>query len=259
VSSTEEYYNEKSSDYERGLENLYFKVYDAITWKYTEPYVPADPQALVLDAGGGTGRWSVQMARKGCKVILLDTSEGMLAVAQTKVNQEKLQDRVTIKKGSILNPDFPSETFDMVFCEHVLFLFQDPSKVVKALARVLKRNSLIVISAQNKYAMALAYLPDDPKEALELLSGKHLYKLGNLQVNTLTPKEFRDILEMNGLKVEKMIGKGVTMPLRIPPDIYYKKEYTTEFFKTILQIELALCESEMLAGAGHLQATARKL
>lgn len=259
MSSTEEYYNEKSSDYERGLENLYFKVYDAITWKYTEPYVPADPHALVLDAGGGTGRWAVQMARKGCKVVLLDIFEGMLALAQTKVNQEKLQDRVIIRKGSILNPDFPSETFDLVFCEHALFLFQDPSKVVKALARVLKRNSLMVISAQNKYSLALAYLPDDPKKALELLSGKYLHKLGNLQVNTLTPKEFRDILETNGLKVEKTIGKGVTMPLRISPDVYSKKKYATEVFKAILQIELALCESDTLTVAGHLQAIARKL
>jgi ubiquinone/menaquinone biosynthesis C-methylase UbiE len=180
VSSIEEYYNEKSTDYEHGMENLYFKVYDAITWKYTEPYVPADPQTLVLDAGGGTGRWAVKIARKGCKVVLLDISERMLALARTKVNQEKLHDRVIIKKGSILNPDFPRDTFDLVFCEHALFLFQDPSKVVKALTRVLKRNSLMVISAQNKYALALSYLPDDPKRASELLSGKYLHKLGKI-------------------------------------------------------------------------------
>jgi hypothetical protein len=75
----------------------------------------------------------------------------------------------------------------------------------------------------------------------------------------LTPKEFRDILEFNGLKIEKTIGKGVSMPLRISPDIYSKEEYTTEFFKAILQIELALCESDALNVAGHLQAIARKL
>ena len=52
---------------------LYYKIYDAITWKYIEPYVPKDPDALVLDAGGGTGRWTIRMARKGCKVILVDS------------------------------------------------------------------------------------------------------------------------------------------------------------------------------------------
>jgi ubiquinone/menaquinone biosynthesis C-methylase UbiE len=52
---------------------LYYKIYDAITWKYIEPYVPIDPDALVLDAGGGTGRWAIRMARKGCKVILVDS------------------------------------------------------------------------------------------------------------------------------------------------------------------------------------------
>jgi ubiquinone/menaquinone biosynthesis C-methylase UbiE len=257
--SIKEYYDKRSSDYERGLESLYFKVYDAITWKYTEPYIPADPQAVVLDAGGGTGKWAVKMARKGCKVVLLDISEGMLAQAQMRINKEKLQDRVIIKKGSILNPDFPDETFDLVFCEHALFLFKDPDRVVKALARVLKRDSLMIVSAQNKYSLALAYLPDDPKKAMQLISGEYFHKLGKMQVNTVTPEGFRGTLEANGLKVEKMIGKGVTMPLRIPPDIYSKKEYSAEFFKDILQIELTLCESDALSVAGHLHAIARKL
>jgi ubiquinone/menaquinone biosynthesis C-methylase UbiE len=259
MQSIEQYYNNKSSDYESGLESLYFRVYDAITWKYTEPYVPTNPQALVLDAGGGTGRWAVKMAEKGCKVVLLDISEGMLAQARKRVKKEKLQDRVIIRKGSILDPDFPSETFDLVFCEHALFLFSDPNEVVRSLARVLKRKSLMVISCQNRYSLALSYLPNDPKKAVELISGEYLHKLGNLQVHTVTPKGFRDILETSGLKIEKMIGKGVTMPLRIPPDIYSKRDCPVGFFNTILQIELVLCESEVLTAAGHLQAIARKL
>lgn len=48
---------------------LYFKVYDAVTWKYIAPYVPTDPDALVLDAGGGTGRWATRIADKGCRVV----------------------------------------------------------------------------------------------------------------------------------------------------------------------------------------------
>ncbi|MBE0520108.1 hypothetical protein IBX35_03595, partial [Candidatus Bathyarchaeota archaeon] len=49
----EEYYDKRSSCYDSTFDMLYFKVFDAITWKYIEPYVPVDPDALVLDAGGG--------------------------------------------------------------------------------------------------------------------------------------------------------------------------------------------------------------
>ena len=47
------YYDEKAERYEEVFDTLYFRVFDAVTWKYLEPYVPADPEALVLDAGGG--------------------------------------------------------------------------------------------------------------------------------------------------------------------------------------------------------------
>lgn len=68
MQSIRKHYNEKSKTYDAQFDALYFKVYDVITWKYTEPYVPTDPQSLVLDAGGGTGRWSIPIAKKGCKV-----------------------------------------------------------------------------------------------------------------------------------------------------------------------------------------------
>jgi ubiquinone/menaquinone biosynthesis C-methylase UbiE len=260
MQSIKQYYDEKSSNYDRVLENLYFRIYDTITWKYTEPYIPTDPRSLVLDAGGGTGRWSIPIAKKGCKVVLLDVSEGMLKQAQAKINRENLQEQVAVKKGDILNLDFHDETFDLVFCDHTLFLFPDPSRVIRELIRVLKKNSTIVISAQNKYPLALLYVPDDLKKANNLISGQYYHKLGNIRVYTVTPNEFREMLKAKNLRIEKMIGKGISMPLRIPPDIFCKKEYSGEFFNKILQIELALCErSDTLGLAGHLQVIAQKL
>lgn len=47
------YYDEKTEGYEEVFDTLYFRVFDAVTWKHLEPYVPADPEALVLNAGGG--------------------------------------------------------------------------------------------------------------------------------------------------------------------------------------------------------------
>ena len=58
------YYTEKPKKYDESFSMLYFRVFDAITWRYLEPYLPVNPEALVLDAGGGTGRWTIRMAKK---------------------------------------------------------------------------------------------------------------------------------------------------------------------------------------------------
>jgi len=246
---------------------LYYKIYDAITWKYVEPYVPMDSDALVLDAGGGTGRWAIRMARKGCKVILVDISEGMLKVAGEKMKKEGFQHKITIKEGDITKTGYADETFDMILCEHALFLFKEPDIVIKELKRILKRKARLIVSVHNRYVQSLVSLPEKPSldkvdDALNILLRKRyssMTKNGEVKIYTWTPDEFRTMLERNGLHVEKIVGKGVTMPLRISKELFMKKDYPDDLFNKLLQFELALCEKpDALALAGHLQAIAYK-
>ena len=262
------YYDERSKSYHEVFDTLYFRVYDAITWKYLEPYVPTDSNALVLDAGGGTGRWAIRMARKGCNVVLMDASEGMLKVADKKVKEEGFQHKITIKKGDITKTDYADETFDMIFCEHALFLFKEPDIVIKELKRILKKKASLIISAQNRYVQSLSSLSDKPsvdnidKAFKVLVNEEHesMTKDDKVKIYAWTPEEFRTMLERNGLHVEKIVGKVVTMPLRIKEETYLKKKYPEDLFNEILQFELALCEKpDTLALAGHLQAIAFKL
>jgi ubiquinone/menaquinone biosynthesis C-methylase UbiE len=260
------YYDEKSASYDEQFKMLYFRVYDAITWKYLEPYVPRNPDALVLDAGGGTGRWATRMAKTGCKVVLMDTSEGMLTAAAKRIEAENLQQQITIKKGNIAKTGYADETFDMVLCEHALFLFKDPIMVVNEFRRVLKKKARLIVSVHNRYVQTLCRLerpsPEDTDNALRILRCERydsMTKNGNVKIYTWTPDEFRLMLERSGFKVEKMVGKGTTMPLRISKDLFMKKEYSEELFKKILELEFDLCEKpDALALAGHLQAIACK-
>jgi len=263
----EEYYDKRSSSYDSTFDMLYFKLFDVITWKYIEPYVPVDPDALVLDAGGGTGRWAIRMARKGCRVVLMDVSEKMLKIAAEKVKEEGLQHKITIKKGDITKTGYADETFDMILCEHTLFLFKQPDSLIRELKRVLKRKARLIISTHKRYVPSLACLhekpsPDKVNHALNILLRKKyntMTKRGKVNIYTWTPKEFRTSLERNGFQVEKIIGKGVTMPLRISKELFVKKEYSEDLFNKILQFELALCEKpDALALAGHMQAIAYK-
>lgn len=232
-----------------------------------EPYVPANSNALVLDAGGGTGRWAIRMARKGCKVILIDASEDMLRIAAKKSEKEDLQEKVTLKKGDIASVDYIDNTFDMILCEHTLFLFEKPDIVLRELNRVLKKKARLIISVHNRYVQSLVSLSEKPdsnnvNEAYNVLLCKKYGALdtqGKIKIYTWTPGEFREMLERNGFHVEKIVGKGYTMPLRISKDVFMKKDYSKDLFEKILQLELALCEkSDALALARHLHAIAFK-
>jgi ubiquinone/menaquinone biosynthesis C-methylase UbiE len=97
----ESYYDKRSKNYYETFGTLYLRVYDTVTWRYLEPYVPTDSNALVLDAGGGTGRWAIRMAEKGCEVVLMDASAGMLRVADEKAKAHGFEDRVSVKIGDI--------------------------------------------------------------------------------------------------------------------------------------------------------------
>jgi SAM-dependent methyltransferase len=79
-----------------------------------------------------------------------------------KVTAKGLQHKITSKKGGIAETGYADETFDLVLCEHALFLFREPDVVVKELKRVLKKNAALIISAQNRYVQALSSLAGKP-------------------------------------------------------------------------------------------------
>ena len=57
----------------------------------------------------------------------------------------------------------------------------------------------------------------------------------------LSPNEFMDLLLKNGIRIDKIIGKGITMPLVIPTKRYWTKKYSEKFLEKVLKIELDLC------------------
>jgi ubiquinone/menaquinone biosynthesis C-methylase UbiE len=261
------YYDEKFKNYDETFSILYFRVFDVITWKYLEPYLPTGRNALVLDAAGGTGRWTVRIAKKVPKVVLMDISEGMLKVAVQRMRQGGVEDRVVMKNGDITRTGYPDETFDLIFCEHAPFLFKEPETLLNEFARILKSKATLIISAHNRYVASLARLSDTPKSkdlenALMLFLGltpQFMTPNNKVRVFTWTPNEFRTMLEQHGFQIDKIINKGMTMPLRISDKVFTKKKYSETLFNNILQLELALCDKpDALALAGHMQAIAHK-
>ncbi len=263
TNEVKDYYDKKSSTYDDYSKQLWSKVYDAITWNITEPYVPTNPDAIVFDAAGGTGKWTIPIAKCGAKVILGDISEGMLKTAKEKINREEgLQQQVEAKKCDLRKLDFEDQTFDMVFCEHALCFIKEQETVVKELVRVLKKGCPLIISGQNRYVLSLSTLQgENANYAFRVLSKETQFIMRNsLQVYALSPEEFRQVLESNGLRIGKIAGKLFTMPLFISMKQMYSEKYSNEFYKELLKIELELSNrSDAVAMGGHFQAIGFKI
>lgn len=260
MQDVKKYYNEKAPTYDDYSNQLYFKVYDAVTWKIIEPYIPKNSKALVLDAAGGTGKWSIPIAKCGPKVVLVDISDEMLNVARRKIAKEGLQNRIEAKKGDIRKLDFEDETFDLVFCDHALCFIKEQEQAMKELVRVLKRDHPFIVSGQNRYALSLSLVSEDIDFASRVLSNKAQFVMRNLlKVYALSPDEFKHMLEKNGVKIERIVGKVVTMPLALSYDKLTSENYSEEFVKKILKIEFELIDKvDAVSLGGHIQAIGYK-
>lgn len=81
----------------------------------------------------------------------------------------------------------------------------------------------------------------------------------NLKVYALAPAEFRQLLEANGVMIEKLAGKLFTMPLALSPKQMTSEKYSTELFNQIMKIELELSNRlDAVAIGGHFQAIGYK-
>ena len=82
---------------------------------------------------------------------------------------------------------------------------------------------------------ALAHLPDNPMENPNIMSLANrillkdeydmLSKELNIKIFSLTPREFQDLLENNGLQVKRIICKVATIPLRFSPQVLHANRH----------------------------------
>jgi SAM-dependent methyltransferase len=91
----------------------------------------------VLDVGGGTGRTALPVARAGARVVVLDTSRGMLRVARRKAALAGLDGLVTVVVGDAERMPFRCCSFDAVVCQGVLHHLPDVGRALAEVDRVL--------------------------------------------------------------------------------------------------------------------------
>ena len=100
---------------------------------------------LILDAGCGTGIFTLDMLSHGSQVVGLDISLPMLMRAREKLMGYPFQ----IVLGDILKLPFLQNSFDRVVSVTALEFIEDAESAVKELFRVTKRGGCVVVATLN--------------------------------------------------------------------------------------------------------------
>jgi len=151
--------DEVEAFYDRNAQNEWdrldrHKTEFAITLMALKEYMPRPPQN-VLDIGGGPGRYSIALAKRGYKVTLMDLSKRCLDFAKGKATESRVE-LADYRHGTALDLSaFPSDSFGIVLLMGPLYHLLDEDRrrrSIREALRVLKPYGLVFASMITRYA-----------------------------------------------------------------------------------------------------------
>ena len=100
----------------------------------------------ILDIATGTGDLAILMTQTDAKEIIgLDISAGMLEIGKQKINEKKLDHKITMVLGDSENIPYPDNYFDAITVAFGVRNFENLEKGLAEILRVLKPNGIFVI------------------------------------------------------------------------------------------------------------------
>jgi SAM-dependent methyltransferase len=188
-----------------------------VTWHYLRQFLP--PQGFILDAGGGPGRYALELCRAGYDVVLLDLSSGLVSFARDRFEEEpegvrrRLRDVIV---GDIQDLSrFGAAAFDAVLClggplTHISSA-AGRQKALSELARVAKPGAVVYISVMGYLAVLRTILSRFSHELVEP-GFRRFLETGDTTGTTGTvwhffrADELRESAESHGLMTLDMAG-----------------------------------------------------
>lgn len=166
------------------------KMFDIYEKNVVTSNLPENKNSLILDAGAGTGRFTIEMAKKGYHIVSCDYSNAMLEIIKSKLEKNNLTNIVKLSKQDITQLTFEDNKFDYISCMRVLVNLDNKANILKALKefnRVSNTKSIIVV---------------------DIVNSKSLSTLGPKKDSYITLSEFKEIINLiPGLEIKKYFGR----------------------------------------------------
>lgn len=238
------------------------------TLYFLKKYLPK--KGLILDAGGGPGRYTIELAKLGYDVVLLDLSPKLLEIAKRQIKREKVENKVKqIVEGSFDNLSmFEDEMFDGVIClggvpSHLVDK-KSREKAVSELKRVAKKRAPIFISVIGRLAVLINALIKFPKIKINEVfvkirdKGDYFGGYGFCPAHFFLPEELVSLLKRKKLKILEIVGlEGLSTHHQKETNRFFKK--CPKAWKIWWETHLKFCNHPAVVGISeHILVIAKK-
>ena len=203
-------------EWRRLVRDAYHRLEYETTLHFLEQYLPKN--GLILDAGGGPGRYSLELVRRGYEVVLLDMTPANLEFAKRQLKRAKFPKRaIGLVEGSIVDlSHFADHTFDAVIClggplSHVLG-DDRRERAIAELVRVAKKGAPLFASVMGRLSLLIIELTMFQQE-IEMPHFKQIRDSGDYEGGSgftachfFLPEELQAAFRGKGVTILEMTG-----------------------------------------------------
>lgn len=110
-----------------------------------------DGVQTVFDGGAGSGRFSILLAKRGCRVTHFDISQPMIDKAREIAEKEGVLERITFVKGALEDLSrYADRSFDLVisFDAPISYTYPNQKRVIGELVRIARKRILFSVSSR---------------------------------------------------------------------------------------------------------------
>jgi ubiquinone/menaquinone biosynthesis C-methylase UbiE len=160
------------------------------------------PGGKVLDMGTGSGFVAIETARllwdTGCRVVGMDLSPSMLALAKENAVKAGLADVISWHEGNAKAMPFGDDEFDFIVSNDSLHHWDDPPRVFDEIARVLKEGGRCIVKDSKRLQRRLPWF-FVKTISLTIPKDFRIHWWNSIK-SSYTAEELRTILERSRLK-----------------------------------------------------------
>ncbi|MBI4145316.1 methyltransferase domain-containing protein [Candidatus Woesearchaeota archaeon] len=229
-------------------------------------------KGLILDAGGGPGRYSIELAKRGYDVVLFDITAENLAFAQKEIERQGVSKKVKyIVQGSIVDlSNFKSNTFDAVLClggalSHVSTP-QNRARAVSELIRVARKGAPIAVSVMGRLGVLMNAIRYWPEELRVTSNTERILRKGDdhmwhhkYYAHFFYAKELKELFARKKLKLLDLTGlEGLSTPYKEEANTLFKKDKAG--WKNWIKVHYQVCTHPAVVDtSAHMLIITRKI
>ena len=250
-------------EWNRLEENAYSRINYLLHMHFIKEYLK--PDMKILDAGCGTGRFSIDFAKLDCKVTLLDISQEQLKIAKEKIDEAEVGHNIEGVYHADLaeKTNFADNQFDVIVCygAPLSYILEKRDDVIKEFNRILKPKGKLFVSVNNKWGIFKMLIGrqmtdffSDPEywfidQVIESGDLPKHEKVNHPARHFFEAKELKDLFVNNGFAPIKFGGSpciscGNQMNIE-------EISKNNEALKTIINIELASYTKDTMVDNGE--------